>query len=67
MTKQVIRDRVGHKIGEIEDHEREQIARDAVGHKLGVYEKRSDITRDAQGRRIGTGNQLALLIGQSVK
>lgn len=67
MTKQVNRDRAGRRIGKIEDYDHEQIARDATGHRVGTRDKRSDVTRDATGHRIGTDNQLALLIGQSVK
>jgi hypothetical protein len=57
---QILRDKQGGKIGEIQDQGTRQIIRDAQGRKLGEYDGR--VTRDAQGRKIGDGNLLTTLL-----
>ncbi len=57
---QILRDKQGRKIGEIQDQGTRQIIRDAQGRKLGEYDGR--VTRDAQGRKIGDGNLLTTLL-----
>ncbi|CAE6790957.1 hypothetical protein [Paraburkholderia domus] len=43
-----------------------QIAHDAHYRRLGEYDPRSNLTRDASYRVIGSGNQLPALIWSSV-
>ncbi len=63
MAEQVLRDRIGNKIGSIETQSSGvQIARDRIGNKVGEYDPRSNVTRDRIGNKIGEGNQLAALI-----
>ena len=57
---QVLRDKRGIKIGEIQDQGSRQIIRDARGIKLGEYDGR--VTRDARGIKIGEGNLLTTLL-----
>lgn len=57
---QILRDKQGRKIGEIQDQGARQIIRDAQGRKLGEYDGR--VTRDAQGRKVGDGNLLTSLL-----
>lgn len=57
---QVLRDKQGRKIGEIQDQGTKQIIRDAQGRKLGEFDGK--VTRDAQGRKVGEGNLLTSLL-----
>ena len=57
---QVLRDKQGRKIGEIQDQGSKQIIRDAQGRKLGEFDGK--VTRDAQGRKVGEGNLLTSLL-----
>ena len=58
-----IRDRTGRKIGSIETRsDGLKIARNKFGRKLGEYNEDINVTFDANGRRIGTGDQLSSLI-----
>lgn len=57
---QVLRDKNGRKIGEIQDQGSGQIIRDANGRRLGEYDGK--VTRDASGRKIGEGNLLTTLL-----
>ena len=57
---QVLRDKMGRKIGEIQDMGNKQVVRDAMGHKLGEYDGK--VTRDAMGRKVGEGNLLTMLL-----
>lgn len=57
---QVLRDKMGRKIGEIQDQGYRQVIRDAQGRKLGEFDGR--VTRDAQGRKVGEGNLLTTLL-----
>ncbi len=59
---QVLRDRTGRKIGEIQDYGTRQIIRDASGRKLGEFDGK--VTRDASGRKIGQGNLLTMLLNK---
>lgn len=59
----VIRNRLGHKLGEIiRLPDGRFVARDALGRKLGVYNPKSDQTRDALDRLLTKGNTLPALI-----
>ena len=63
MSTQEIRDRKGHLLGTISSGpNNQQNARDARGRFLGSYDLHTNVTRDASGRTIGTGNSLASLI-----
>lgn len=54
-----LRDRLGLVIGRIETQpDGRQILRDKYGRRLAEYDPRQNVTRDAHGRRVGTGNQL---------
>lgn len=63
MANQILRDSMGKKIGEIiTDSSGKQTIRDVHGKKQGEYDPKYNTTRDALGRKIGTGNLLASLI-----
>lgn len=58
-----IRDQKGHLLGTISSGPNEQQnARDSRGRFLGSYDPHTNVTRDASGRAIGTGNSLASLV-----
>ncbi len=58
----VLKDSSGKKIGEIKDQGSRQKAYDAQGRLLGTYDSKTNVTLDAHGRRLGTGNLLATLV-----
>lgn len=63
MSKEVLRDNRGNRIGEIETRsDGTQIIRDKMGTRLGQYTPRDNVTRDKMGKRIGTGNLLIRLL-----
>jgi len=62
MANEILRDRMGGRIGEIEHQNDKLVLRDAMGHRLGEYSPRDNTTRDATGARIGTGNLLTTLL-----
>ena len=63
MSTQQIRDQKGHLLGTISSSpNNQQNARDSHGRFLGSYDPHTNVTRDASGRAIGTGNSLASLI-----
>ncbi len=63
MSTQQIRDQKGRLLGTISTGPNQQLnARDARGRFLGSYDPHTNVTRDASGRAIGTGNSLASLI-----
>lgn len=57
---EILRDRSGRRIGEIQDQGTKKIIRDASGHKLGEFDGK--FTRDASGRKVGEGNLLTSLL-----
>lgn len=57
---EILRDRSGRKIGEIQSLGTKKIIRDASGRKLGEFDGR--VTKDASGRKIGEGNLLTTLL-----
>ncbi|MGU3329388.1 hypothetical protein ACLBXB_20855 [Methylobacterium mesophilicum] len=63
---QVLRDRRGQLIGRLEQQRAagKIVARDARGLLVGVYESRTNTTRDAQGRLIGSGYLLPALLAR---
>ena len=62
MANQVLRDSHGSKIGEIIESGGKLIIRDARGSKKGEYDPKSNVTRDAKGNKVGTGNLLTSLL-----
>ena len=63
MSIQQIRDQNGRLLGTISSGPNNQLnARDGRGRFLGSYDSHTNVTRDASGRAIGTGNSLASLI-----
>ncbi|WP_119157759.1 hypothetical protein [Caldimonas tepidiphila] len=63
MAYEVLRDRQGRRIAEIETRgDGKQVIRDPLGRRLGEYDPKSNVTRDAQGRRVGEGNLLVSLL-----
>ena len=59
---EVLRDRYGNRIGEIEINGSKRILRDKYGNRLGEYDSHSDWTRDKYGNPIGQGDLLAALL-----
>jgi hypothetical protein len=63
MSTQQIRDQKGRLLGTISPGPTKQLkARDARGRFLGSYDPHTNVTRDASGHAIGTGNSLDSLI-----
>lgn len=62
MSKQVLRDKSGKKIGEIKEESGKLVIRDASGRKKGTYDPKTNTTRDASGRKVATGNMLTTLL-----
>jgi hypothetical protein len=63
MDRQILRDKNGNRIGEIEtDGYGVQIARDVNNNRVGTYDPRFNKTYDRNGRCIGEGNLLASLL-----
>ena len=60
MAKQELKDRYGHKIGEIRDNGSKQEIYDQYGHKLGYFDGK--YTYDNYGHKIGSGNLLTTLL-----
>ena len=60
MATQVLKDRVGRKIGEIRTNGSRQEIHDKVGRKLGYFDGR--YTYDKVGRKVGEGNLLTTLL-----
>ncbi len=57
---EVLKDRVGCKIGEIKDEGSDRVVYDRSGRRLGHYD--GTYTYDRLGRRFGTGNLLAVFL-----
>jgi hypothetical protein len=63
MSTEYIRDSHYHVIGSIRtNNDGKQTAYDAHSHMLGIYDPKMNLTRDAQFRVFGAGNQLSALI-----
>lgn len=62
MATQVLKDRIGNKIGEIRDTGSVQTIYDKIGNKLGEYRPSSNTTHDKIGNKIGSGNLLTSLL-----
>jgi hypothetical protein len=59
---EILRDRYGHKIGEVVIQGTKRILRDEYGRKLGDYDARDGMTRDVNGRLIGRSDLLLTLL-----
>jgi hypothetical protein len=57
-----LRNASGRLIGRIRVTGTMATLEDATGKRLGTYDLRDDVTRDAAGRKVGTGNGLSLLL-----
>jgi hypothetical protein len=63
MAKEVLRDKIGNRIGEIETLSNgKKIIRDKIGNRLGEYDPKTNTTRDKIGNRVGGGNLLIRLL-----
>lgn len=62
MTDQFIRDRAGNSMGKITEFGGKFWIHDARGNRLGQYDPKINVTFDANGNRIGTGNLLTTLL-----
>jgi len=62
MANQILRDKKGIKIGEIQETGGKLIIRDARGIKKGEYDPKSNTTRNEKGIKVGTGNLLTTLL-----
>ena len=59
MSKEILKDRNGNRIGEIETaSDGKQTIRDKNGNRLGEYNPSDNVTRDKNGNRVGEGNLL---------
>jgi hypothetical protein len=62
MANEVLRDRDGSVIAQIEINGHKRILRDKVGNKIGEYDSRDNKTRDKYGNQVGTGDLLLTLL-----
>ena len=59
---EVLRDKYGNRIGEIQTTGRKQVLRDKNGNRLGEYDPHTNRTTDKYGRLVGSGNLLVTLL-----
>lgn len=57
-----IRNNKGQAMGIVTEFGKIITLRDNRGKVLGTYDPKTNITRDSNGRSLGTGNQLTMLI-----
>lgn len=62
MATEIIRDRIGNRIGFMVDAGNSIVARNNIGNRVGHYDKGTGTTRDKFGNRLAHGNILASLI-----
>ena len=63
----ILRDSNGRPVGKIKNGDSGRLeGRDVNGRLKGTYDPRSDETRDSNGRVVGKGNLLAVLITSSL-
>ena len=60
---EVLRDRYGSRIGEIQTIDSKQVLRDKYGSRLGEYDPQTNRTTDQYGRLVGSGNLLVTFFG----
>jgi hypothetical protein len=59
---EILRDKYGKKIGEVQMNGSKCTLRDKYGNPLGSYYSHDDFTRDLYGNPIGKGNLLVTLL-----
>lgn len=65
MADVILRDRMNRRIGYIRtDSSGVQTIYDASNRRKGTYDPKTNVTRDAMNRRVGTGNLLTMLLDQ---
>ena len=62
MATQVLKDKLGNKIGDIRDSGTIQTIYDKLGNKLGEYRTKPNTTHDKLGNKIGSGNLLTTFL-----
>lgn len=62
MATQVLKDRLGNKIGEIRENGNILTIHDKLGNKLGEYRTKQNTTHDKLGNKIGSGNLLTTFL-----
>lgn len=62
MATQVLKDSKGAKIGEIQETNGKLVIKDHRGNKKGEYDPKTNVTKDARGAKVGTGNLLTTLL-----
>ena len=59
---EVLRDKYGNRIAEIQTTGSKQVLRDKYGNRVGEYDARTDRTVDKFGNPVGSGNLLLTLL-----
>jgi len=59
---EVLRDRQGNRIAEIQTTGSKQVLRDKYGNRVGEYDAHTNRTTDKYGNLVGTGNLLLTLL-----
>jgi|SoimicMinimDraft_13_1059741.scaffolds.fasta_scaffold233294_1 hypothetical protein len=60
--REVLRDKYGNPVGEIQTTGSKQVLRDKYGNRLGEYDARTNRTVDKYGNPVGSGNLLLTLL-----
>jgi hypothetical protein len=60
--REMLRDKYGNRIGEIEIKGSKRTLRDKYGNRLGEYDSHNNWTRDRYGNPVGQGDLLATLL-----
>ena len=59
---EVLRDKYGSRLGEIQTIGAKQVLRDKYGHRLSEYDSHTNRTTDEYGRLVGSGTLLVSLL-----
>ena len=62
MATQVLKDKIGNKIGEIREANGKFAIYDKIGNKRGEYDPKTNVTKDKIGNKVGSGNLLTSLL-----
>jgi hypothetical protein len=62
MATQILKDKRGVKIGEIQEQSGKLIIKDVHGITKGVFDPKTNITKNVSGITVGTGNLLVTLL-----
>ena len=60
--REVLRDKYGNPVGEIQTTGSKQVLRDKYGNRVGEYDARTNRTVDKYGNPVGSGNLLPTLL-----